>query len=342
MLGFAGFYPTYICLIFNCTCLLIYLIKTRSLIYEVILLMSNLTNTESLVIATTRSTYQWSWQGQSLSIAYETEGVGEPILLLPAFSTVSSRTEMSGLAARLKSQFQVTSVDFPGFGEADRPRLDYAPPLYRQFLADFVRDIYSQPMAIVAAGHAAGYALNLAATVPNTVSKLVLAAPTWRGPLPTMARGQKPWFQGVRELIRTPILGQFLYQLNTSPSFLALMYRRHVYSDPSKLTPDVLTRKRQLTQQLGARYGAAAFVTGGLDPYSDRAEAIEHLQSLSIPVLVAIGESSPPKSKAEMVALSEVPHVRSRTLPGTLGMHEEYPAELYDAILPFMLGDNES
>jgi hypothetical protein len=63
-----------------------------------------------------------------------------------------------------------------------------------------------------------------------------------------------------------------------------------------------------------------------------------HLQSLSIPVLVAIGESSPPKSKAEMLALAAAPNVVSHVLPGTLGMHEEYPGELYGAILPFLAG----
>jgi pimeloyl-ACP methyl ester carboxylesterase len=299
--------------------------------------VSNLTSTESNVVTPSMSRYQWRWQGQPVSIAYETEGVGKPILLLPAFSTVSSRTEMSGLARLLKSQFQVTTVDFPGFGDSDRPRVDYAPLLYRQFLADFVRDIYRSPVMIVAAGHAAGYALNLAATVPNSVSELILVAPTWRGPLPTMARGQKPWLKGVRELIRTPLIGQFLYQLTTTPSFLAFMYRRHVYADADKLTPAVLTKKRQLTQQPGARYGAGAFVTGGLDPYLDRVSAIAHLESLSIPVLIAIGQSSPPKSKAEMLALAEVPHVISHTLPGTLGMHEEYPSELYEVILPFLL-----
>jgi hypothetical protein len=99
--------------------------------------MSNLVSSESPVVKATISTYQWCWQGQPLTIADETDGVGEHILLLPAFSTVSSRTEMSGLAACLRSQFQVTTVDFPGFGDSARPRLDYAPPLYRQFLADY-------------------------------------------------------------------------------------------------------------------------------------------------------------------------------------------------------------
>jgi pimeloyl-ACP methyl ester carboxylesterase len=285
----------------------------------------------------TTQTYQWSWQERSLSIAYDRAGEGEPILLLPAFSTVSSRTEMSGLAAYLRSDYQVTTVDFPGFGDTDRPPLDYAPPLYRQFLADFVRDIYAgKPVTMIAAGHAGGYAIDLAARLPNLVSKLILVAPTWRGPLPTMAKGQKPWLKSIRDTIRTPIIGQFLYQLNTTPSFLGFMYRRHVYTDANKLTADFMTRKRQLTQKPGARYGAGAFVTGGLDPYLDRAEAIAHLQSLNIPVLIAIGENSPPKSKAEMFALAEVAGVTSVTLPGTLGMHEEYPFELHAVIHPFI------
>jgi pimeloyl-ACP methyl ester carboxylesterase len=300
--------------------------------------MSNLTSSKNPVIESSLSKYQWNWQGQALTIAYETDGVGAPLLLLPSFSTVSSRTEMSGLADCLSSQFQVTSLDFPGFGDSSRSKLDYAPPLYRQFLADFVRDIYGGvPVTIIAAGHAAGYALNLAATVPNCVAKLVLVAPTWRGPLPTMAQGQKPWLKVVRDLIRTPIFGQFLYQLNTTPSFLSFMYRRHVYADASKLTPELLKQKRALTQQPGARFGAGAFVTGGLDPYLDRLQAISHLQSLSIPVLVAIGESSPPKSKAEMLAMVEVDGVLSYTLPGTLGLHEEYPLELYREILVFLV-----
>jgi pimeloyl-ACP methyl ester carboxylesterase len=296
--------------------------------------MSNLTSRVSQPATT--HTYHWNWQGQTVSVVYETAGTGQPILLLPSFSTVSSRTEMSGLATYLIPRFEVTSVDFPGFGDSDRSSLDYSPALYRQFLADFVRDIYDTPVTIIAAGHAAGYAIWQAARVPEQVAKLILVAPTWRGPLPTMARGQKPWLKSVRDLIRTPIIGQFLYQLNTTPSFLGLMYRRHVYAEPSHLTAEVLTQKRQLTQQPGARFGAAAFVTGGLDPYLDREMAIADLQSLNIPVILAIGASSPPKSKAEMSALAAVAGVTSFTLPGTLGLHEEYASELYTVIEPFL------
>ncbi len=39
--------------------------------------------------------YLWNWDQQTFSITYETLGRGSPVLLLPAFSTVSSRSDVS-------------------------------------------------------------------------------------------------------------------------------------------------------------------------------------------------------------------------------------------------------
>lgn len=138
--------------------------------------------------------YLWSYQGQEFAIAYETLGQGAPVLLLPAFSTVSTRAEMAGLAQRLASEFQVTAIDWLGFGESARPPINYEPAVYHQLIQDFVRDIFQQRVAIVAAGHAAGYAMKLAQQ-PGVVSRVALVAPTWRGPLPTM--GVQPKGAGV-------------------------------------------------------------------------------------------------------------------------------------------------
>jgi len=280
--------------------------------------------------------YLWNWKDTQIKVIYETRGQGNPVLLLPAFSTVSTREEMRPLAELLASNFQVVSLDWPGFGESDRPRIDYQPQLYHQFLKDFVESIFNSPVAVVAAGHAAGYAMQLAQSQPNVWSKIVLAAPTWRGPLPTMSKQQSGWHGIVRELVRSPFLGQFLYKLNTAPSFLSLMYRRHVYVDAAKVTPDFIQNKWKVTQKAGARYGSAAFVTGGLDPAKVRSEFTDKFQQLAVPVMVVIAENAPPKSKAEMEALTELPGVESRVIPGSLGMHEENAEGLANAVKSFI------
>lgn len=79
------------------------------------------------------ATYTWQWQNHTLNIATETLGSGPSVLLLPAFSTVSTRAELATLAQALAPHFQVTLLDWPGFGDSDRPSLSYQPDFYVNF-----------------------------------------------------------------------------------------------------------------------------------------------------------------------------------------------------------------
>jgi pimeloyl-ACP methyl ester carboxylesterase len=297
-------------------------------------------NSTSDQLGKTRS-YNWQWQNQNIAVVYDVQGIPEQqstkrsVLLLPAFSTVCSRTEMAEIARSLSAHYQVTSIDWPGFGDSERPRASYDPEFYQQFLTDFIRDCMPHPTSVVAAGHTAGYVLQLAQTQRDWFDRLILVAPTWRGPLPAMMSGQKPWFKFLRGLVQTPILGQALYGVNTTKGFLDMMYRRHVYANPDSITPELIATKRQISQQPGARFAPVAFVTGGLDPVIDRAGFHQLCQDLKISVI--IGADSPPKSLAEMRSLAELSGVTSVTLPGTLGMHEEY-ATLVAAEISNMLG----
>ncbi|MBD1909865.1 MULTISPECIES: alpha/beta hydrolase [unclassified Leptolyngbya] len=302
------------------------------------LLTSPTQNTQDPLIGGTPQIYEWVWKEQPYRISYEVRGEGLPVLLLPAFSTVSSRSEMQGLATRLSLDFQVVALDWLGFGQSARPALDYRPDLYHQLLHDFLRVHFSQPISVVAAGHAAGYAMHIAQQQPNSWSKMVLVAPTWKGPLCAMG-APSPLRDGVRELVRSPGLGQLLYGLNTTPGFLKFMYRRHVFVNEAKLTPEFIQQKYQSTQQPGGRFAPAAFVTGTLDPMAHREEFLAAGRSLTIPTLVVIGEQSPPQSRAEMEALAALPNIQTVRLPGTLGMHEEEAVSLSEVLSSFLTED---
>jgi pimeloyl-ACP methyl ester carboxylesterase len=279
--------------------------------------------------------YNWHFSGKQYQVIYETIGQGNPVLLLPAFSTVSSRTEMKVIAQILASHYRVTVLDWLGFGESECPPVDYNRVLFQQLLQDFVKAVFDRPIILVAAGHAAGYALTLAKNQPEIVSKLILVAPTWQGPLRVMGvpDGVR---NGVKNLVRSPLLGQTLYYLNTTPSFLRLMYKRHVYVDEAKLTPEFIAHKHQITSKKGARYAPAAFVTGAIDPVTNREEFLNLLSSVSISKLIILAENAPPKSKSGMEAMAALETVHTVRLPGTLGIHEEYPTAVTEAIQNFI------
>jgi hypothetical protein len=101
---------------------------------------------------------------------------------------------------------------------------------------------------VIACGHAAGYAIDLQARQPGTFTRLVLIAPTWRGPLPTMMSGRKPIQARIRRLIHARLIGELIYRLNVSRPVVRMMYRRHVFADPASLTDDLLAERMRVAR----------------------------------------------------------------------------------------------
>lgn len=296
--------------------------------------------TSVAAIEATAHVFQWSWKGKPVTAVYEVTGAGKPILLLPAFGNVSTRMEMQGLTDRLAEKYQVVTLDWVGFGDSARPPFDYTPTLYHAFLREFVQRVFREPVVVIAAGHAAGYVMQMAAGaqqgMPVPWSWVVLVAPTWRGPLPT-ALGEHRWvYKLLRSIVRTPILGQFVYWLSTTLLVLRLRYSRHVFVDRRNLTRELMRRKWRTTRRRGARFASAAFITGALDPILRREDWVSWFQPLPVPVLMVIGDQMPPKSRVELEILAHFSSVQVYRMPGALGLHEEYPDKLADGIVPFL------
>jgi pimeloyl-ACP methyl ester carboxylesterase len=280
----------------------------------------------------------WSADGASLRLGLDEQGTGPAVLLLPALSSISTRAEMRPLARQLAPRFRTLGVDWPGFGDRPRPRLDWSPDLLSRFLAQVIAE--TGPLAaIVAAGHAATYALHHLAVHPGSVGRLVLVAPTWRGPLPTMMGGPRPWFARIRAALDAPMVGPALYAANLSRFVVERMAREHVYSDPAFLDATRLPEKRAVSAAPGARHASVRFVTGALDRVGDREAFLTLLRGAGVPVLLVYGVETPPKSRAEMEAASTVPGVAAVRLPrGKLGLHEEFAEAVGTEILAFLSG----
>jgi pimeloyl-ACP methyl ester carboxylesterase len=281
---------------------------------------------------------EWNWRGQTIRLGTDASGTGPRVLLLPALSSISTRHEMGPLQERLARRYSTLSVDWPGFGDAARPQVDWRPEAYSAFLSFLLAEVIPQPYAIVAAGHAAGYVLKHAGNAPP--AKLVLLAPTWRGPLPTVMGGQRPLFERLCRLVDLPGLGPAIYRLNVNPFVVRRMGAGHVYSDLAFLNEDRLRQKLAVTRAPGARFASVRFVTGRLDPLASRDEFLDLARRAVAPILVVYGAETPPRSRAEMEALAALPGIRSVRFPrGKLAVHEEFPDATAEAVDAFLRDD---
>ncbi len=270
--------------------------------------------------------------GRRLQIVTERRGSqGAPVwLLLPALSTVSSRSEWQPLVMAVHDRIQLMSFDWPGFGDSDRPALAYDAALLCSSLDAVLTDLDARepgPLTVVAAGHSAPLALALASKWSDRWSRFVAVAPTWRGPLPTMTGWSPGRFAWLRRLVALPLIGPALYRLNTSRAMLRLMLRRHVWLDPGLLTPDRLRQQQRLARRPGSRFASAAFVSGGLDAAGERDWWLEQARSLQCPFQVVLATAAPPRSTREMELLAQTADAVTH-LPGRLGLHQEFGALL--------------
>ncbi len=273
-------------------------------------------------------------EGRGVPTPCDVIGSGPDALLLPALSSISARVEMRALARHLGHDHRCLVPDWPGFGDHQRARIPMNPATMHAFL-DALIETLPGPYALgVAAGHAAPYLVAAARRHPGLFGRLVLVAPTWRGPLPTaMGPERKGLIAGIRRAIETPLLGDALYRINISRPIIGRMMRAHVYADPAHVTPGVIADKHAVTRQIGGRFGTAAFVTGGLDPYETRKDFLDLFGDAGLPpILVLRPERAPRRSGAEMDALIATGHVTRAAIPGALAPHEEYPGEVAAAI----------
>jgi pimeloyl-ACP methyl ester carboxylesterase len=285
----------------------------------------------------------WHYDGKTIELGADWSGQGPLVLLLPALSSISTRREMRPLQERLCTNYQTVAIDWPGFGNRPRARHDWRPEIYSDFLSYLTGSILPSVHAVIAAGHAATFALLHACAHPGIFKRLVLIAPTWRGPLPTMMDSQRPFFERISRLMDLPIIGPLLYRLNVNQFVIRYMAAGHVYTDSAWLHGERLREKLAVTRSPGARFSSVRFVTGKLDPLATRTEFLDVAQRSSVPMLIVYGAQTPSRSRAEMEALASVSRMRTAVLPlGKLSVHEEFPDLVAEAIKPFLSNPDQS
>ncbi|WP_168201473.1 alpha/beta fold hydrolase [Kushneria phosphatilytica] len=281
----------------------------------------------------TTDTLLWQWQGRNIELGLTRQGSGPALLMLPALSTISTRQEFAALQEMLADRFTTLAVDWPGFGDRPRPFIDWSAETLLAFVDHLLTATDIRPAGVVAAGHAGGLMMRYLGDHPGSVERLILVAPTWRGPLPTMTRGDyKPWFARVRRWFDQPF-GRTLYWLNTREWCIHRMADEHVYATPRYLNAERMAIKRRVPASPGARHASIRFVTGALDAFRTRDTALAAMRRVSARTLMLTTPHMPRRSSENMEALATLENVETRRLPhGKLLVHEEYPADVAEVI----------
>lgn len=115
------------------------------------------------------------YAGHFGSVVFQELGAGPPVVLLHAFGPGFDACQWRAAAEALAPRFRVLAPDLPGWGRS--APLEPRPRAYLACLADFLAGVVWGRAALVAAGHAAPYAIHLAEERSALVRGLALVAP---------------------------------------------------------------------------------------------------------------------------------------------------------------------
>ncbi len=238
---------------------------------------------------------------------YETKGHhdAKPLLLIHGFGPGASSYEWRKNVDVLAEQFHVYVVDLLGFGLSDRPAIDYTNETYTDLIGDFIKEVIGKPTIVVAHGMTCAYVIANAYRHPQLFERLVLVAPS-----PTMLQETVPGPLNIawKFLLRTPTIGQFIYNMRTSPPAIRRYYDRHGYHNPGLVTDELVEYILTSAHQPNSRFALASLFSNSLT--LDVHEALARLQQPVVAIWGREGMLTPSESKDAFKRVNEHIDVR--------------------------------
>ena len=261
----------------------------------------------------------YRWRGFDVSYVEAGDPADPDLVLLHGINAAASNHEFHAVFEALAADYHVVAPDLPGFGRSDRPPLLYSASLLENFVRDFLEDASDDPI-VVASSLTGAYAALAARDVP--VARLVLVSPT------DGTMGDRSGWR--RSLLRSPLLGQGVYNALVSKYSLKRFHRDHGYYDLDNLTPTVLDYEWTTAHQPGARFAPASFVTGFLDPDEDLGVV---LGELDVPITLVWGRNADVSPLSNGHELADEADARLVVFDESLLLpHVEHPDQFVDVV----------
>jgi pimeloyl-ACP methyl ester carboxylesterase len=227
----------------------------------------------------------WQWRG--FQIKFTVAGVGQPLILVHGFGASIAHWRKN--IPELAQHYQVFALDLLGFGQSEKPPVDYSLELWDSLLQDFWRVHVQHPAVWVGNSIGAllslmvichrpemalgGVVLNLAGGLNHRPEELNLPLRLVMG--------------AFAKLMATPVIGTFLFNRIRQPNQIRRTLQQ-VYGNPAAITDDLVMALYEPSCDRGARQVMSSILQA---PAGPRVE--ELLPNLRRPLLVIWGATDP-------------------------------------------------
>ena len=273
--------------------------------------------------------YPWKYG----DIFYQVKGSrdAKPLLLIHGFGPGASSFEWRKNVDALSEHFRVYTLDLLGFGLSDRPGIDYTAETFVDLISDFLKEVIGKPTVVVAHGLTCAYVIADAYRRPQLFERLVLVAPP---PDILEESFQSPLSTAVKFVMRTPLIGQFIYNTLTSRRAIRSYYDLEGFQNPGLITEELVEYIYSNAHQANNRYPAASMLSDSL-----LMDVREPLARLQVPVVAIWGREdvfTPPETSNVFKQVNK--NIDTRILDKARQHLQDEQAEKFNALVSEFAG----
>lgn len=207
----------------------------------------------------------------------------ETLVFLHGFGGGSSAYEWSKVYPAFASEYKIIAPDLIGWGNSEHPERNYQIEDYLTTIGEFLAQISSIPVTVVASSLTAAFTIRLAIARPELFKSLILTTPA--GLSDFGSDYSRSFFA---QLISTPILDRLLYSTGvaTSNGIRSFLEQRQ-FARPSRVYEEIVDAYLESAKQPNAEYAALSFVRGDLC-----FDLSTYIAQLTIPTAIIWGQKS--------------------------------------------------
>jgi pimeloyl-ACP methyl ester carboxylesterase len=209
-------------------------------------------------------------------------GDGPPVLLLHGGGLDSGQFTYRYTIGPLSEGHRAFAPDWPGYGQSDKPDVEYTVPFYVDFLGTLVDALGLERISLVGLSMGGAAALGFALRAPERVEKLVLVDSYGLG-------GDVPWGRVGYLMVHAPLLSQLTYALLRRSHAMVRWSLYGLVHDRKVVTERMVEEVAQLLGDPRAGYAWASFQRGEVRWGGLHTDFSNRLGGLSVPTLLVHG-----------------------------------------------------
>ena len=162
------------------------------------------------------------------NVFYKVSGEGKPVLLIHDINEYSSGIEWFYLEKKLSKTNKVYTIDLPGCGRSDKPKLTYNSFLYVQLITEFIRDVIGEPVNIIATGKSAVPVIMATKLREEDIDQIILINPA---DLTELAEVPDNFAKFKKVFFSLPVIGTFAYHILHRKDAVYNYFMNEAFSD---------------------------------------------------------------------------------------------------------------